>query len=86
MSHTFLAIEPISAVTCVSPLPTCSPPPQLITMIINALVAIKRIEGFLKRDEAALEPVGRRAGRGERGGVPGGNLHGTLEPVALPCV
>ncbi|PNH11698.1 Canalicular multispecific organic anion transporter 1, partial [Tetrabaena socialis] len=31
--------------------------PMLITMIVNALVAIKRIGGFLMREEAALEPV-----------------------------
>ncbi|GLI66142.1 hypothetical protein VaNZ11_009876 [Volvox africanus] len=30
--------------------------PMLVTMIINALVAIKRIGEFLKRDESALEP------------------------------
>ncbi|GLC46288.1 hypothetical protein PLESTB_000995200 [Pleodorina starrii] len=30
--------------------------PMLVTMIINALVAIKRIGEFLKREEAALEP------------------------------
>ncbi|KXZ51207.1 hypothetical protein GPECTOR_13g694 [Gonium pectorale] len=30
--------------------------PMLVTMIVNALVAIKRIQGFLQREEAALEP------------------------------
>ncbi len=31
--------------------------PMLVTMIVNALVAIKRIQGFLIRDEASLEKV-----------------------------
>ena len=34
--------------------------PMLITMIINALVALKRIQGFLVRAEAGQDEVGFR--------------------------
>ena len=33
--------------------------PMLITMIINALVALGRIQGFLEREEATQDKVGR---------------------------
>ncbi len=67
------------------PPPSCLVPPsppspqQLVTMIINALVAVKRIQGFLEREEADLPPVrtgegikGEEGGAGRREGARGG--------------